>query len=657
MVCSILLFGCSNERKQAEAFEQFSDLLSNQEYHKLYDLLSTESKEYITEEDFVTKYTNIYSGIQARDLKVVKNEIERENKNNVIPFSVEMDTAAGQVNRSDYQLMLVKEDGKWKVQWDESLIFPAMEKGDKVRVRTIKATRGSILDRNGYPLAKDGELKTVGINPAVFDKHNREEKIRELAAVLDIGEENIKKKLDENSNPNYFVPIVDLLPDDEKAAMLQERGEDGIFVNSKNSRVYADHEAFGRLVGYIGSITAEELEKNKEKGYHSTSLLGKAGLEQVYEDTLRGIDGAEIYIEREGLREGIIAKQEPQNGRDLQLSIDFDLQMNIYDEMKGAKGSAAAVQPTTGEVLALVSSPSYNANRYTTYITRKEQQGREESQFADEENRFSKLYSPGSVFKLMTAATGLEKRTIDPAKQIAINGRSWKKDSSWGNYSITRVNNQSAVNLKAAVKHSDNIYFAMSALDLGSDAFIAGAKQFGIGEELDVGYPLSTSQISNDGSISREILLADSGYGQGEIMVTSLNIALAYSALSNDGHIMAPSLIQTKGHKAEVWKEAAISAEHLATMQQAFSAVIQEQGGTASAANIEGVQLAGKTGTAEIKASQADEGGTENGWFVATDIDSSAISLAIVLEDVKEKGGSSAAIPIGRNILSDYLQN
>ncbi|MGM7719769.1 penicillin-binding transpeptidase domain-containing protein [Metabacillus sp. Hm71] len=653
-VCSILLFGCSNERKQAEAFEQFSDLLSNQEYHKLYDLLSTESKEYITEEDFVTKYSNIYSGIQARDLKIVKNEIEREN--NVIPFSLEMDTAAGKVNRSDYQLRLVKEDGEWKLQWDESLIFPAMEKGDKVRVRTIKATRGSILDRNDYPLAKDGDFKTVGVNPAVFDKHNREEKIRELAALLDISEENIKKKLDENSNPNYFVPIVDLLPDDEKVGMLQERGEDGIFINNKNSRIYADHEAFGRLVGYIGSITAEELEKKKEKGYHSTSLIGKAGLEQVYEETLRGIDGAEIYIEREGLREETIAKQEPQNGRDLQLSIDFDLQMNIYDEMKGAKGSAAAVQPTTGEVLALVSSPSYNSNRYTTYITREEQQRREESQFADEENRFSKLYSPGSVFKLMTAATGLEKGTIDPEKQIAINARSWKKDSSWGNYSITRVNDQTAVNLKAAVKHSDNIYFAMSALDLGSDAFIAGAKKFGIGDELDVGYPLSKSQISNDGSISREILLADSGYGQGEIMVTSLHIALAYSALSNDGHIMAPSLIQTKGHKAEIWKESAISAEHLATLQQALSAVIQEQGGTASAANIEGVQLAGKTGTAEIKASQADEDGTENGWFVATDIDSATISLAIVLEDVKEKGGSSAAIPIGRNILADYLQ-
>jgi penicillin-binding protein len=399
------------------------------------------------------------------------------------------------------------------------------------------------------------------------------------------------------------------------------------------------------------------LEKNKEKeGYSSSSLIGKAGLEQVYEDTLRGIDGAEIYVERDEEKVETIAKQEPKHGQDIKLSIDSDLQTKIYDEMNGWKGSAAAVNPKTGEVLALVSSPSYNSNRYTTYVTREEQQIREESNFADEANRFSKLYSPGSVFKLITAATGLEKGTIDPEKQIAINGRSWQKDSSWGNYSITRVNDQTSVNLKSAVKYSDNIYFAMSTLDLGSDDFIISAKRFGIGVELKIGYPLSNSQISNDGRIGSEILLADSGYGQGEIMVTSLNMALAYSALSNDGDIMAPSLVQTEDQKVEVWKEAAISSKHLSTLQSAFAAVIHEEGGTATAAKISGVRLAGKTGTAEIKVSQDDEDGSENGWFIASDLDSSKLTLAIVLEDVKEKGGSSAAIPIGKNTLSDYLK-
>ncbi|MCM3180427.1 penicillin-binding transpeptidase domain-containing protein [Cytobacillus horneckiae] len=652
--CFMLLSGCSQEYKQEEVFRLFSENLSKQDYANLYSILSKESTEYISEEEFVTRYHNIYSGIQANSVNIKKNK--PANEKDVIPFSIEMETVAGKVDVTDYQLKLVKEKGEWKIQWNDSLIFPNMQRGDKIRVKISQAKRGSILDRNGNPLAKDGEIKTVGINPSIFDKNDREKKIKQLAAILEISEEEITKKLDENTNPDYFVPIVDILPDNEKLKRVEEIREDGIFIYNKPSRIYKNHEGFGRLLGYVGSINAEELEKHKENGYSASSLIGKAGLEQVYEDTLRGSDGAEIYIERDEEKVKTIAKKEPKNGQDIRLSIDSELQAKIYDEMNRDKGSAAAVNPKTGEVLALVSSPSYNSNRYTTYVTREEQKLREENDFADEENRFSKLYSPGSVFKLITSAIGLEKGIIDPEKQIQMNGRSWQKDRSWGNYSITRVNHQSSVNLKDAVKYSDNIYFAMSALDMGSEDFIAGAKQFGIGEELKIGYPLTTSQISNDGSLNSEILLADSGYGQGEIMVTSLNMALAYSSLSNNGNIMTPTLVQTNNQNAAVWKEGVISPEHLSTLNNAFTAVIHEEGGTASNSKIFGVLLAGKTGTAEIKVSKDDHAGSENGWFVATDLETSKISLAIVLEDVKEKGGSRAAIPIGKNTLSAYMQ-
>ncbi|MDQ0223992.1 penicillin-binding transpeptidase domain-containing protein [Metabacillus niabensis] len=649
-----LMVGCSTENKQSELFERFSNRLSEQDFQELYAFLAAESKEYITEEEFVSRYKTIYSGIEAKNIRVTNVDIDSEE--NIISFSIEMETVAGKVSVSDYRLPLQKEEGEWKIVWDESLIFPAMKQGDKVKVSSLKAIRGSILDRNGIPLAMDGDVKTVGINPAVFDESNREKKIMDLAAILDISKEYITKRLEENANPNYFVPIVDLLVQDERLIKLEQRRSEGIFVNDKTSRVYVNQEAFGRLVGYVGNISAEELEKHKDKGYKNTALIGKAGLEQVYEDSLRGIDGIEIYIERNGEKIETIAKQAPKNGKDIKLTIDSNLQSTIYEHMDGEKGSAAAVHPKTGEVLALVSSPSYNSNRYTTYVTREEQKRREAIEYEDEANRFSKLYSPGSVFKLITAAEGLEKGVIDPNQQISIQGRSWQKDRSWGNYSITRVNSQSSVNLKNAVKYSDNIYFAMSALQLGSEPFILGAKKFGIGEELEIGYPLSRSQISNNGKLDGEILLADSGYGQGEVMVTSLNIALIYSALSNDGNIMAPSLIQQENKAGVIWKESAISAKHLPTLQQAFSAVIQESGGTASTANISGVSLAGKTGTAEIKASQDDENGSENGWFVATDIDSSTISLAIVLEDVKEKGGSSAAVPVGKEALVEYFK-
>ncbi len=155
----VVISGCSNERKQEELFDSFAEMLSNQDYGKLYALLSKESTEYITEEDFVTRYKTIYSGIQANDINIEKGEID--NEEHAIPFSLKMDTVAGKVNIRDYQLKLVKEEKEWKIKWDDRLIFPNMELGDKVRVDVAKATRGSILDRNGNPLAKDEVIKRL----------------------------------------------------------------------------------------------------------------------------------------------------------------------------------------------------------------------------------------------------------------------------------------------------------------------------------------------------------------------------------------------------------------------------------------------------------------------------------------------------------------
>ncbi|SDZ39071.1 penicillin-binding protein [Evansella caseinilytica] len=647
------LSGCSSENGIDAAFDSFKEKLTAKDFEGLYLLLSEESKAYISEDEFLERYTNIFNGIQAEKLKISK--VDHDEKEDTIHFSLEMETAAGKMKMTDYQLVLTKEENQWKIEWDESLIFPSMKNGDKVRITTINAKRGKILDRSGRALAEDREINTVGIAPETFDKSRREEKIQELAAILDINQDVITKKLEANTNPSHFVPLVDILPDNDMLPQIIGREEEGILVYPKQSRVYINEEAFGRLLGYIGEITAEELENQEGKGYDSSSFIGKAGLEQVYEEVLRGQSGVDIYIERDGKKISSLARKEPQNGQDIQLTIDADLQKRIYDEMKGDTGAAAAVHPKTGEVLALVSAPSYNANRYTTYITKTEQQQREESGYADEENRFTKLYSPGSVFKLLTAAIGLENGTIDPDVKIAINGRSWQKDSSWGNYSITRVNHQAAVHLMDAIQFSDNIYFAMSALQLESDRFLDGAKKFGIGEELNTGYPFPNGQLANAETIDNDILLADSGYGQGEIMVTPLHMALAYSALTNEGNIMAPFLVISDKQEAKIWKEAAISPEHLSVLQQAFTAVIEGDGGTASAAKISGVSLAGKTGTAEIKASQTDESGSENGWIVVTDLDSASLSLAIVLEDVKDKGGSKAAVPLAKNILSDYL--
>ena len=655
IIVIIFSLGCSKTSKYNEAFNSYVEKWLKSDFSGMYSMLTKESKESINEETFVNRYKTIYSAINLDNLDISLNkDLEKKDNYYTASFTLKATTIAGELNLTNFDVDIYKEEDNYLINWDESLIFPNMIKDDKVYVRTTNHSRGKILDRDGNILAEDGTISVVGIHPSKFNNENRNSKITELANTLDISEDTIISKLDANTDPELFVPIVSITTTDEKLQTLTNRNEEGILINTKTSRVYHGGEAFGRLIGYVGAITAEELENKNDYSYTSTSLIGKAGIESVYEDTLRGEDGAEIYIKR-GSDEISILKKEVINGEDIKLTIDSTLQNNSYTQLNGEKGAVTAVDPISGEVLALVSSPSYDSNMFTTYVTKTKAAEREANNYTDTVNRFSKTYAPGSTMKLITAAIGLNTGKINPDESIEINGLTWQKDSSWGNYKITRVENVSPVSLREAAKHSDNIYFAQAALKIGSDYLISGIKGFGIGEEMTFEYPMTDSSISNDGSLNSEILLADTGYGQGELMVTPLNMALAYSALANNGNIMTPRLVLSDNSTASIWKESAIKPENLQTLIEDFSAMVNDEDGHAYEMKIDGYNIAAKTGTAEIKSSQDDTNGTENGWFVAVDTTSSKLAIATIIEDVKDRGGSSIPIPMVKNIMEEYL--
>ena len=655
IIVIIFSLGCSKTIKYNEAFNSYVEKWLKSDFSGMYSMLTKESKESINEETFVNRYKTIYSAINLDNLDISLNkDLEKKDNYYTASFTLKATTIAGELNLTNFDVDIYKEEDNYLINWDESLIFPNMIKDDKVYVRTTNHSRGKILDRDGNILAEDGTISVVGIHPSKFNNENRNSKITELANTLDISEDTIISKLDANTDPELFVPIVSITTTDEKLQTLTNRNEEGILINTKTSRVYYGGEAFGRLIGYVGAITAEELENKNDYSYTSTSLIGKAGIESVYEDTLRGEDGAEIYIKR-GSDEISILKKEVINGEDIKLTIDSTLQNNSYTQLNGEKGAVTAVDPISGEVLALVSSPSYDSNMFTTYVTKTKAAEREANNYTDTVNRFSKTYAPGSTMKLITAAIGLNTGKINPDESIEINGLTWQKDSSWGNYKITRVENVSPVSLREAAKHSDNIYFAQAALKIGSDDLISGIKGFGIGEEMTFEYPMTDSSISNDGSLNSEILLADTGYGQGELMVTPLNMALAYSALANNGNIMTPRLVLSDNSTASIWKESAIKPENLQTLIEDFSAMVNDEDGHAYEMKIDGYNIAAKTGTAEIKSSQDDTNGTENGWFVAVDTTSSKLAIATIIEDVKDRGGSSIPIPMVKNIMEEYL--
>lgn len=650
-----ILSACGKNKKE-EAFNNYESAWEEQNYEEMYSLLSLESKDKISEADFVNRYELIYDAIGAENIELEKNDEEKENDNqDQIEFSLSMDTIVSTIELEDYQMQLVEEEQadekSYFVKWDESLIFPQMQEGDELRVETLPAERGEIFDKDGKGLAINGPRYKIGIHPEKFSK----EKVNDLARILDIDEEIIQEKLEENTNPEQFLPLVTISTED-KTLLDELLAIEGILSQETNDRLYPAGEAFGALTGYINPITAEELDEAEKGEYHSTSLIGKAGLESVYEEKLAPQDGREIYIskieEGEELERISLAKEDAQDGEDIHLTIDSDLQKRIYDEVKEDVGTASAIDPLTGELLALVSYPSYDPNLYRTYTPNRLREEWENMDVSVFKNRFNKTYSPGSAFKLVTAAIGLEEGVIDPIEKLTIEGKSWQKDNSWGEYKINRVSQKlTKLDLKDAFIYSDNIYFAQQALKIGSETFIQGAKEFGFAENFPFEYPFVNSQIANDNEIDGEILLADSAYGQGEILMSSLHLASIYSSLVNDAKMMKPTIEQKE---AEIWKENLYSEENRKTLLDSLVAVMEDPNGTGNIAQVEGIKLAGKTGTAEFKKSQKEEG-KENGWFVAMDVEEPEIVLSMMIENVEDKAGSKYPAEKTRNILADYF--
>lgn len=649
-VSVFLLSGCSNKDEMKKTVDDYTRLLNEKKYDELYEILTIDSKDYIKEEfggkeGFINKYSAIYSAMGVNNIKINVGEIKDESR---IPVTLSMDTMAGKLKYEDITIKLKKEDDKYKICWDESLILPDMVQGDKIRVKIINGKRGNILDKDNNLLAYNGEANYVNIDPNLF----KTESISDLAKVLDISEEYIEKKIESNTNKNYAINLVKVSKYEvdrvEKALNIE-----GVTSQVINSRVYAEGEAFGSLLGYIGNITAEELEKKSDKGYTASSQIGKNGLEQVYEEKLRATDGVHIYIER-GSEEITVAKTKASDGEDIKLSIDSKLQKEVYDQMDKKKGASIAMDSITGEVLAMVSSPSYDSNIMVTYKTKTIGKEWEENENACFDNRANNLYSPGSTMKLITAAVGLENKVIDPNEKMKIDGLNWQNSSSWGNYKVTRVKDVSSVNLYDAVVNSDNIYFADKAIKIGSENLIEGAKKFGLGAEIDFEYPMPNSQISNNGKIDSEILLGDTGYGQGEVLTTPLQLTIAYSSLANEGKIMAPRLVISENKEAKVYSDA-IKKEYLDELKKDFSGVINDSDGSGYLCKINGEDLAGKTGTAEIKFTKEDTSGDENSWFVVVDMNKSKLAISMVMENMKEKSTSKDLVPKVKNIMESYI--
>lgn len=664
--CMILLFGDRFGKKHPApeaVLKEYYELLAEGKYEKMYGLLSEKTKKTVTEEAFTERNKNIYEGIEASEIQITfdnSGEPVRyadDEKSAVIDYETSMETIAGKVSFDTAAEFVKNEDGAYELSWSSTMIYPELLDGYKLRVNTTPAKRGEILDRNGVALAKNGIVSSVGLVPGKMGE-DRQAVIAQLAGALGISEEAIAKKLEASwVTDESFVPVKEIAKGNEalEAALL---AIPGVMLSDTEERVYPLGAAAGHLTGYVAAVTAEDLEELSGKGYHSGSIIGKSGLEKAYESRLRPIDGAEILILNEaGEQAGILAQKNPQDGETVTVSIDSSVQQAAYEQFAADEGAAVAMNPKNGEVLALVSTPGFDPNEFVLGMSDARWEALNTDPLMPLTNRYHAAWVPGSTLKPIVGAIGVESGTLDPNANLGNVGLSWQKDASWGNYFVTTLTDYGEeVNLKNALVYSDNIYFARAALQMGEKTLTDGLEKFGFGETIPFDLKLEESTYSSKAEIDNEIQLADSGYGQGELLVNPVHMASMYSAFVNEGNMLKPVL--TVGETPSYLKEQVISPQTAELIREDMVQVIEQEDGTGHAMMIDGIRICGKTGTAETKQSQDESGATEYGWFACATTDEAERPLEVIamVKDVQSKGVRGYVTWKVRNIFTSYYQ-
>lgn len=593
-----------DKNKPDEVLYAYIDCLKNQDYEGMYSLISDSTKQSIDKDTYLSRNKNIYEGIEATNIEIsnVETTINKKSEKYSVKYTMTFDTLAGKLSY-DYEMDFDRQDdNKYYINWDSGLIFPGLKESYKIRVYSNSGSRGDILDRNGKVLATN---------------------------------------------------------------------------NENGEREYPYGEITAHLVGYVRGISEEELEAHKGEGYTASSIIGKNGLELAFEDRLKGKNGTGIYMvdENENVLE-TIAETDMEDGEDIKTTIDVELQQKIYEEYGNDNGFSVAMNPKTGEVLAMVSTPSFDSNKFITGFTDEEWEALSTDEDTPMFARYESTWVPGSSFKPITGAIGLTTNSFTATESFGSSTLSWQKDESWGDYKVTTLTTYGgASNLRNALIYSDNVYFAKAAIRIGADTFAKQLLKIGFDKEMDFPISMSTSQFGSNNEFSSEISLADSGYGQGKILVNPLHIASVYSAFVNDGNMIKPYIEyaktntdlnentaeskekSTEDSEQKYWIKNAFSKEAANEIRDDLIQVVENPNGTGYGARINGLTLAGKTGTAELKGAGEDEG-EELGWFntfVVSDEDDEQLLMINMIENVENRGGSHYLLPIIKRIIQDYL--
>lgn len=541
--------------------------------------------------------------------------------------------------------------------------YAGLADGNRIRIVPSMAPRGTFYDRNGELLVTNRPGFSVSLLPLTAPISD--DVIDRLSDLLKVPTDGIKTKIAGHSGFNPIRIKTDVTPDIVSIIEEQKSQYPGVVIEVTPIRDYILKQEGAHTFGYVSEINDTELEKMKDEGYKSGDIIGKFGLEKVYDKELRGENGGQqVEVDVSGKPVQILGRKEPVPGDDLELTIDINLQQaaeKAVDEQLtqiGAHAAAAVVMnPQTGEILAMVSRPAFDPNLFAHGISSKDWNQLNNNPYHPMDNKtITGEYPPGSTFKIVTGTAALTEGVVTPDEQIFDSGHHWIIPK--GNADGEALG---WLNFRTALAHSDNVYFYEMGNRLGIDRLEKYARMFGLGAKTGIDLPYeATGLVANrrykeknfdDGEwyLSETF---DAAIGQGFNLVTPLQAAMVMGEIAADGkrykphvvnRIIAPDGSVVKDFQPELLSQLDVPEEDIKLVQDGLHDVTK-YGTAASSFRGFTVDIAGKTGTAE------NSQGRDHGWFVAYGpFDNPNIVVAVIVENGGY--GSQSAVPIGRKIL------
>ncbi len=550
--------------------------------------------------------------------------------------------------------------GFWKLQVQEPDVYSEAAEHNRIKSTPILAPRGKILDREGRVIVDNKASYSLLLNRDQI----KPEHLPEIADAMHLDYDELARKIRRMGNTPQII-IKDLLSRDE-IAWVESHRDDSAYPEMDLikawRRQYPQDGFAAHVIGYVGEISESELDQPAFIDYQQGDLIGKEGLEREYDRRLRGVDGQErVLVDNMGRERQMEETKDAVPGKDLETSIDLDLQAVAELSMEDKRGAVVAINPQNGEILAMVSRPTFDPNKFTGRISRTDWSEITGDKYKPLLNRaIQAQLAPGSTFKPIMALAGLESGVVDQDTEFHCAGGA----SFYGHYFACHLKGgHGAISLHRAIAQSCDVYFYNVGNRLGIDRIAEYADTVGIGRKTGIDLPNETQGTMPSTKwkmrLSRQKWYAGEtisvAIGQGAVTVSPLQIVSALGGLGAGGVWYKPHLVRSD--KPEVLRRGNFKPDNLAAVISGMCAVVNE-GGTGRAAVLPGITICGKTGTAQIAAGDQKNRGlasdlANNAWFVAFGPqENPEIAVVALFENGKE---SYNAVPIVRDILKAYF--